>query len=231
MSHELRTPLNAVIGYAELMTQQTQGPLLATYVEYSNFVLSAGRHLLDVIVQILDMSRIESGRMQLHLEQTDLASIIRACVLAVQVRFVRRRQELTVTIADDLPVTNVDSNAIKQTLLSFLSNASKFSADGGHAEVRSYRDTDGWIVVEVSDDGCGIKPENIGRAFEPFWQQDSSIARSHEGAGLGLAISKKLIELHGGMIALSSELGKGTTASFRLPPSCVVEDRPHPEAA
>ena len=223
MSHELRTPLNAVIGYAQLLTQQVQGPLSARYLEYTNFILSAGQHLLDVIVQILEMSRIDSGKMQLQIERTDLASIIRACVLAERIRAVRRNQELTVEIADDLPVTKVDSNAIKQTLLNFLSNASKFSDNGGRIAVRGYRDDDGWIVVQVTDNGCGIRPENIGRAFEPFWQQDSSSSRSHEGSGLGLAISKKLVELHGGTIALHSEFGKGTTASFRLPPGCAIE--------
>jgi signal transduction histidine kinase len=223
MSHELRTPLNAVIGFSELLASQIGGPLSAKSADYANTILTSAQHLLGVINDILDMSQIEAGKQRLLIEENDLASIIDACVQMVRIRAEARRQQLTVEISDDMPVTKVDSRAIKQVLLNFLSNAVKFTPEKGHITVRCRLDPDDWIAVSVTDNGCGISPENLPHAFEPFWQEQPVLSRSYGGTGLGLAISKKLIDLHGGTIGLQSEPGRGTVASFRLPPDCVVD--------
>ena len=222
MSHELRTPLNSVIGYSEILTRQPSGLLPEKYQEYGGYILSSGHHLLNVINEILDMSRIEAGKFTLHAEETDMSSIIENCLSLVKVRTDERSQRLTKEIGIDMPVTRVDSRVVKQVLLNFLSNAIKFTPPGGDITVRCGRDADGWVSVAVADNGRGIAPENLPHVFEPFWQEDAVYSRRSGGTGLGLSISKKLIELHGGMISVESVRAQGTTASFRLPPECVV---------
>ncbi len=224
MSHELRTPLNAVIGFSEILTRQSFGPLTDKYLEYAKDILASGQHLLNVINDILDISHIEAGTQTLSPVATDLASIIESSVKLVRLRAERRGQILTSFVDPDTPVTQIDSRAIKQVLLNLLSNAVKFTPEGGRITLRCRRDPDGWIAVSVADNGRGIAPDNVERVFQPFWQaEQSQLSRKHEGTGLGLAISKKLIELHGGTIALDSKEGYGTTVIFRLPPGCAVD--------
>jgi two-component system sensor histidine kinase BarA len=223
MSHELRTPLNAILGYSEIMHLQMFGELPARYHEYSEDIFRAAGHLRAVIDDILDMSRIEAGKHKLALEQGDLATIVRDCVRLVEGRAQDKRLKLEATIAPDVPVTMIDSRAVAQVLLNLLSNAIKFTPPDGHIRVDAFLDGERWIAVSVRDTGIGIAPENLEHAFEPFWQAEHAYSRQHEGAGLGLSISKKLIELHGGRIGIESQPGQGTTVTFRLPLSHAIK--------
>ena len=223
MSHELRTPLNAILGYSEIMHLQMFGELPARYHEYSEDIFRAAGHLRAVIDDILDMSRIEAGKHRLALEQGDLATIVRDCVRLVEGRAQDKHLKLEATIAHDVPVTMIDSRAVAQVLLNLLSNAIKFTPPEGHIRVDAFLDGERWIAVSVRDTGIGIAPENLEHAFEPFWQAEHAYSRQHEGAGLGLSISRKLIELHGGRIGIESQPGQGTTVTFRLPLSHAIK--------
>jgi signal transduction histidine kinase len=217
MSHELRTPLNAILGYSEIMHKQMFGDLPARYREYSEDIFRAAGHLRAVIDDILDMSRIEAGRLKLVLEEGDLVAIVRDCVRLVEGRAREKRLNLEMRLTPDAPVTMIDHRAIAQVLLNLLSNAIKFTPAGGNIHVDAFMDRDGRIAVSVRDTGIGIAPENLERAFEPFWQGEDAHSRRHEGTGLGLSISKKLVEAHGGRIAIESRQGEGTTVTFSLP--------------
>lgn len=224
MSHELRTPLNAVIGYAELMTRQLAGPLAPKYLEYSGDILRSGRHLLDVISDILDMSRIEAGEARLDIAEASLPAIVDGCLRMLKVRSDERRQVLTADIAPDFPALHVDARAIRQVLINLLGNAVKFTPEAGRIALRAWA-TDGLATITVSDTGPGIRPEHMARIFRPFWQAGEPHTKSAEGTGLGLAISKALVELHGGTLRLDSEYGKGAVATVSLPIHGDVEKR------
>ena len=223
MSHELRTPLNAVIGYSEILTREMFGPLPPRYSDYANDILVAGRHLLEVINDILDMSRIESGAHNMLVAETDLAETIRSAASFLQWRVEEKRQELRIAIAPDLPVTRIDARAIRQVALNLIGNAIKFTPPGGRIDVDVRLRSDRWVEVAVRDNGSGIAPDHLPHVFTPFWQAEEARKRTQEGTGLGLSISKKLIELHDGVIEIASEPGVGTLVTFRLPPSCIVK--------
>ena len=217
MSHELRTPLNAVIGFAELISQRMWGDNSEKYFDYAHDIVLSARHLLNVINDILDMSKIEAGRYELTLERTDLVELLDDCITIVKGRAREAGLHLTCHVQPgSLPPLLVDRRAVKQVLLNLLSNAIKFTPAGGKVELLGRVEPDGGVVVEVSDTGIGIPLEHQQKVFEPFWQGESSLKRSAEGTGLGLAISRKFMRQHGGDVEIRSLPGQGTVAIARF---------------
>jgi signal transduction histidine kinase len=223
MSHELRTPLNAVIGFSDVLLEHTFGELNAKQEQYITIILGSGRHLLSLINDILDLSKIEAGRMELELGEFDLPLAIDNAVTLVRDRAANHGLALAIDVEPELGTFVGDERKLKQILLNLLSNAVKFTPDGGRIGVRAVR-TDGTVEVSVSDTGIGIAPEDQEAVFEEFRQVGTDSVRKREGTGLGLALTRKFIELHGGTIRVESELGKGSTFTFTLPV------RPWPES-
>lgn len=217
MSHELRTPLNAIIGFAEVITLRMWGANSERYFDYAEDIVMSARHLLHVINDILDMSKIEAGRYELTLEEQALPTVISDCLTIVRGRAQEADIGLNNDFPEEFPPVRIDARAIKQVLLNLLSNAIKFTPAGGEVTLAGGRDENGEIVITVSDTGSGIRPENLERIFEPFWQGDPNIRRRSEGTGLGLAISRKFIELHGGTLTLANGAQHGAVATIRLP--------------
>lgn len=227
MSHELRTPLNAVINFAYLMSLGVDGPLTAEQQDMLNRIGDSGRHLLGLINDILDLAKIESGRIDLFLEKVYLPEVIHG-VMSTAVGLTRGKSiSLHVAVPDDLPLVQADRNRVRQVLLNLVSNAAKFT-DVGDITVRAAGDGEQWVTVSVTDTGIGMRPEDIPRAFSEFVQLDGHMARRTGGTGLGLPIAKKFIEMHGGQIWVESESGKGSTFYFTLPQ---VETGPIPPEA
>jgi signal transduction histidine kinase len=216
MSHELRTPLNAVIGFSEVLLERMFGELNDKQEEYLGDILASGRHLLSLINDILDLAKIEAGRMELDLEDFDLAQAIDNAVVLVRERATRKGLVLETALAPALGAVRADQRKIKQVLLNLLSNAVKFTPEGGRVEVRAER-ADDHVEVSVSDTGIGIAVEDQETVFEEFRQVGTDYAKKHEGTGLGLTLSRKFVELHGGRIAVKSRLGDGSTFTFTLP--------------
>ena len=215
MSHELRTPLNAIIGFSEVLTERMFGELNAKQDEYLRDIYTSGRHLLSLINDILDLSKIEAGRMELDVADFDLPMAIDSALTLVRERAARRSLALHRSIEERLGQVPGDERKIRQVLLNLLSNAIKFTPDGGRIEVGAKR-LSGVIEVSVSDTGVGIAPEDQEVVFEEF-KQVGTADRKVEGTGLGLALSRKFIELHGGKIWLNSHIGAGSTFTFTIP--------------
>jgi len=225
MSHELRTPLNAINGFSEIMAGEMFGPLgHERYQDYVRDILSSGQHLLSLINDILDMSKIEAGKMQLQPEPLMPDEVIEQCVRIMRARAEEKRIQLNVD-GDDLPQIQADPRALKQVLLNLMSNAVKFTPEGGRVHVRGFHAADG-IVLQVADTGIGISEDDLPRVGRPFEQIENQHSKTHQGSGLGLALSKSLVELHGGRLRIDSKLGEGTTVSFTLPaePVAAAED-------
>jgi PAS domain S-box-containing protein len=219
VSHELRTPLNAVLGFSEMLGSEWLGPLgNPRYREFANDIHSSGKHLLSLIDDILDLSRIEAGRIELREEDVAVAELVDAVGRVLRQRAEAGGLDFSLAVPDGLPSVRGDPRALKQVLLNLLSNAIQFTPSGGRVGCSARRSADGGLCLEVVDSGIGIAASDIAKALEPFGQIDSALARRHRGAGLGLPISRALVELHGGRLDLASEIGKGTTASIRLPP-------------
>jgi signal transduction histidine kinase len=216
MSHELRTPLNAVIGFSEVLLERMFGELNDKQEEYLNDILASGRHLLSLINDILDLAKIEAGRMELDVEDFDLAPAIDNALVLIRERATRKGVTLETTLASGLGSVRGDQRKIKQVLLNLLSNAVKFTPEGGRIAVRADR-VDGHAEISVIDTGIGIAPEDSEAVFEEFRQVGTDYAKKHEGTGLGLALSRKFVELHGGRIWLKSRLGEGSTFTFTIP--------------
>ena len=216
MSHELRTPLNAVIGFSEVLLERMFGEINAKQEEYLDDILASGRHLLSLINDILDLAKIEAGRMELDLDDFDVAQAIDNAVVLVRERATRKSLVLDTALAPALGSVRGDQRKIKQILLNLLSNAVKFTPEGGRIEVRAQR-LDGVLEVSVSDTGIGIAAEDQDAVFEEFRQVGTDYSKKHEGTGLGLTLSRKFVELHGGEIAVKSRLGEGSTFTFTLP--------------
>jgi signal transduction histidine kinase len=216
MSHELRTPLNAIIGFSEMISTELFGPGLPRYRDYATDIHDAGKHLLSLINDILDLSKAEAGKLELHVEQIDLAGLIQECTHLMHGRATEQKLRIALDIAA-LPPLLADRLRVKQILLNLLSNAVKFTPEGGVVSVEAVRDTAGCVVVCVRDTGIGIAPEMIPLVFEPFRQIDSTLSRKYEGTGLGLPLVKKLIELHEGEVRLESISGKGTSVFVAFP--------------
>ncbi|MFP4519708.1 MAG: ATP-binding protein [Oceanicaulis sp.] len=216
MSHELRTPLNAINGFSEIMAGEMFGPLGDDrYKDYVGDILSSGQHLLSLINDILDMSKIEAGKMQLQPEPIEPSDLIEQCVRIMRARAEEKEISLEVE-ADRLPSIEADPRALKQVMLNLMSNAVKFTPDGGTVIVRGFDAADG-VVLQVADTGIGISQEDLPRVGRPFEQIENQHSKKHQGSGLGLALSKSLVEMHGGSLRIDSVLGKGTTMSFSLP--------------
>jgi signal transduction histidine kinase len=217
MSHELRTPLNAIIGFSEIMIDGMMGPIGSPrYVEYAKDIHRSGTHLLDMISGILDMSKIEAGHYKLSFDQVDVADLARVCMRIVAGRADQGQIVLIDNVPRELPLLNADSRAIRQILLNLLTNAIKFTLPGGHAML-SAEAADGVVALIISDSGVGIPGKDLTRILEPFQQVETALNRKHDGAGLGLSITKKLVDLHNGVLEIVSQVGVGTTVTVRLP--------------
>ena len=216
MSHELRTPLNAIIGFSEVLLQRMFGALNAKQEEYLQDVLSSGRHLLSLINDILDLSKVEAGRMELELGRFDLPATLQDTQILVRERAARHGITLALEVDGRLGAVVADERKLKQVVLNLLSNAVKFTPEGGRVEVRAVP-TDGAVEISVTDTGIGIAPENQEAIFEEFRQVSGDYAHKREGTGLGLTLARKFVELHGGRIWVKSQLGQGSTFTFSLP--------------
>ncbi len=233
MSHELRTPLNSVIGFSGALLKGVDGPLNSEQETSVQYVFNSGQHLLNLINDVLDISKIEAGKMVLNLETVDVRALILETVKLVDVLFRSKSLPLRVELADDIPVIYGDNTRIKQVLLNILSNAAKFT-DKGEVVIRcrvvemdeeeipaaDRQTVEGqthWVLLSVKDSGIGINEADYAKVFEEFRQIDTGTARKYGGTGLGMAISKRIVEMHGGHIWLSSRVGAGTTFYFSLP--------------
>jgi signal transduction histidine kinase len=218
MSHELRTPLNAIIGFSEIMKNQAFGPLGSPqYLEYMEDIHDSGNHLVDIINDILDLSKIEAGRMELKEAKLPLQAIIDSCMRIIHERAESAEIELTTSVPDDLPDLHADERLVKQMLINLLSNAVKFTPAGGTVTVGA-QFKGGALLIGVADTGIGMSREEALIALEPFRQVDGSHSRQLEGTGLGLPLVKSYIELHGGSFRLDSGSGKGTLVTLTFPP-------------
>ena len=224
MSHELRTPLNAIIGFSEILAERMFGEINDKQAEYLADILESGRHLLSLINDILDLSKIEAGRMELELTTFHLPSVIENALTLVRERAQRHGIALGGTVDERLGMIHADERKVKQVLLNLLSNALKFTPEGGRIDVRAAA-RDGAVEISVTDTGVGIAPEDQATVFEEF-RQVGSAAKKMEGTGLGLAISRKFIDLHGGKIWVDSQVGRGSTFAFTLPLSIDQHDQP-----
>jgi signal transduction histidine kinase len=216
MSHELRTPLNAIIGFTEIMSSQTFGKLGdPRYAEYSTSILTSARHLLDIINSVLDLARTASGRLQLEPKSVDLGEVFSQCSAMITNQCARANIDLVVSIPDPPPRVWADAAKLRQIILNLLSNAVKFSDAGGRIALIASARPDG-TEIKIMDSGIGMSPDHIAIALTPFSQVDSRLARRYEGTGLGLPLTKALVELHGAKLDIASKLGDGTTVSFIL---------------
>ncbi len=231
MSHELRTPLNSIIGFSEVLHSGMFGVLNEKQREYAGNIQSSGRHLLDLINDILDLSKVESGKMELSLAQASLVDVLNASLIMVREKALKHGIQLTLEIKlDKQALFRVDERKLKQIMFNLLSNAVKFTGDGGSVMVKAHMikgkagekgsgcpEKGGWIEVSVADTGIGIRSEDMPKLFKEFTQLEPTYTKKYEGTGLGLALTRKLVHLHGGEIWAESEFGKGSTFTFRIP--------------
>jgi PAS domain S-box-containing protein len=249
MSHELRTPLNAIIGFSEVLRDGLAGALTPQQREYADDIHTSGRHLLALINDVLDLSKIEAGSMQLEQDAVRAAPLLQSCLTLVREKALARRIELRADIDPALGTIEGDSRKVKQLVLNLLSNAVKFTAEGGRvclsagrvdrARIRAVQASAGRLIapaaaddefveIAVEDSGIGIAAADLGRLFEPFVQVDASLTRRHEGTGLGLALVRRLVELHGGGLAAESAPGRGSRFTVWLPYRPVPEPSAEP---
>ena len=230
MSHELRTPLNAIIGFSQLIRHL--GGDAEKSCDYSGLIEQAGRHLLDIISDILDISKIESGRFELDLEQVSVRELIGACVSLVETRIAQKSQVLQLKLAPELPAIRADVTRLKQVIINLLSNAHKFTPEGGRIVLAATASASDTVTIAIQDSGIGMSGEQIAVALTPFGQIRNGHTRAHEGTGLGLPIAKALIEQHHGRFYINSVENGGTTIVFTLPrdPDQVAR-RPEKEGA
>jgi len=215
MSHELRTPLNAILGFSQVLRQKLFGELNAKQEEYLEDILSSGNHLLSLINDVLDLSKVEAGQIELETAPFSLREALERGVVMVRERATKEGIKLAFQLDAEAELVTADERRIRQVIFNLLSNAVKFTPAGGHIEVASAR-VDGHVEISVSDTGPGIAPEDQARIFEEFQQTEAGI-RQREGTGLGLALSRRLVELHGGRIWVESTVGRGSRFVFSLP--------------
>jgi PAS domain S-box-containing protein len=226
MSHELRTPLNAIIGFSEIIKSEALGPVgNAKYHEFSYDIHASGQHLLELINDILDLSKIESGKVKLFEEDIEMPELIESVLTLVKESANKSDIELASDGTEDLPMLRADRRKVKQILANILANGIKFTPAGGRVCLKAWCNTDSGHVFQITDSGIGIPGEQIPRALAPFQQIDSRLGRQHEGTGLGLPLTKSLVELHGGTFDLQSEVDRGTTVTVRFPASRIVIPR------
>jgi signal transduction histidine kinase len=227
MSHELRTPLNAVIGFSEILKDEIFGPIGSLkYRGYANDINESALHLLGLINDLLDLSKIESGTEELYEDTIEIPEIIRSSLKLVEQRAEYGRIKLKLELPDQLPALRADERKLKQILVNLLSNAVKFTAAGGEVTLRTWCRMDSGYVFQITDTGIGITPENIPKALLRFGQIDADLNRQYEGTGLGLPLTKALVEQHGGTLDLHSEVSVGTTVTVRFPSERIVHS-PH----
>jgi signal transduction histidine kinase len=229
MSHELRTPLNAIIGFSEVINTGMFGPLSVRYREYGGYVLNSGVHLLALINEILDLSRLEAGKLELQDQDVDLSFVVRDALRLVEAQAEKSKIHLSEAMRGDIPLIRGDERRLRQILINLLANAVKFTPEGGRVRVSIFR-RDAELAIEVSDTGIGMAPEQIPKALEPFGQIESKVSGKYEGTGLGLPLAKRLIELHGGTLTIESKPNAGTRVTVTVPPERIVA-RPYMVAA
>ena len=224
MSHELRTPLNAIIGFTEFLIDEKPGPLKPKQKEYLGDVLASGRHLLQLINDVLDLAKIEAGKMELHPEIFPVRKAVEEVTAVIQGIAQKKRITVGIEIGAGLEAVTLDQQKFKQLLYNLLSNAVKFTDDGGKVEIHARRLDEFQFAVRVRDTGIGIKAADLHRLFTEFEQLDSGRARAFEGTGLGLALAKKVVEFQGGSISVESEPGKGSLFTIVLPVTTRVKE-------
>jgi signal transduction histidine kinase len=240
MSHELRTPLNSIIGFSDILADGLAGPVTDEQKDMINNVSTSGKYLLSLINDILDLSKVEAGRMQLELSGFDIKELIAGSLVMFKEKAMKHNIKLNAEIESGVETMNADEQKIKQVLFNLLSNAMKFTPDGSSVSVRarkvcksqfaehSEKESGGelstvncghtdFIEISVEDTGIGISPEEQKKLFQPFQQLESTLTKKYEGTGLGLSISKRIVELHGGRIWVESGMGKGSRFIFIIP--------------
>lgn len=231
MSHELRTPLNSIIGFSDILGQGLQGELTREQAESVRDINDSGQHLLSLINEILDLSKVEAGKIELEPEEIDIGKLVRASLIFFKEKALKHRLALDAEISDGTGAIVADTRKVKQVLINLLSNAVRFTPDGGRVQVRARRvmatertsETDEggrggeFVEIAVEDTGIGIAPEDQKKLFQPFQQVHTALTKEFAGTGLGLSLCKSFVELHGGSIRVESEPGRGSTFTFRLP--------------
>src|SRR5580692_7731231 len=224
-SHELRTPLNIIMGFAEFLIEGELNPLDPKHKEYLQDIYSSGKHLLRLIDDVLDLARVEAGKMELRLEKFSARAAIESVSTGVKVVAQKRKIHIDVAISPEIREVTLDQQKFKQILLNLLSNAIKFTESGGVVRIRVQPQDSHHFKLVIKDSGIGIKSEDLPRLFQDFEQLDSGHSRRYEGSGLGLALTKGLVELQGGTISVESQYGVGTTFLVVLPKE-IVDDEP-----
>jgi len=228
MSHELRTPLNAIIGFSEIIKDQAFGPVAQPrYIEYANDIFESGRSLLQLINDILDLSKVEAGKMELQRTFVDVGDALSRCMRLIKERATKSRVVLETAFDPSVPLLFADEVRLRQIVLNLLSNAVKFTPAGGKIKISTSVDSGGAIAVAVADTGIGMSEADIKIALERFGQAASSLSRPYEGTGLGLPLTKAMVELHGGHLDITSAPGKGTTVTVTFPPQRFPEASAH----
>ncbi len=226
MSHELRTPLNAVIGFSELIESQIYGPVgNKKYSEYAEDIRGAGMHLLDLINDILDLAKVEAGSDELHEEEINAEELLDSALILVKDRAARQQLKLKPDIQKNLPLIRADLRKLKQILVNLMTNAIKFSNPGGEVTLKVWCSADGF-VFQIIDTGIGIADKDIPKALSQFGQVDRGLGHAQEGTGLGLPLTKALVELHGGSLDLQSCPEVGTTVTIRFPSARTIAHYP-----
>ena len=225
MSHELRTPLNAIIGFSSMMNGQLAGPLGTEYLEYTKIIVESATHLLAIINDILDVARAETGRLKLSEEEVDIADIVSLSAGIIRTLAEKAEVECSFEVADDLPLFWGDPTKMRQILINLLTNAIKFTPAGGEVRLTAKQEQNGAINFLIKDTGIGIPADKMAIALAPFGQVDSSLARRYDGVGLGLPLTKRLLELHDGTLEIISEPGRGTEVTALLPPARSRQDQ------
>lgn len=218
MSHELRTPLNAIIGFSAMIKDNLRGPVSDAYAEYARDIHASAQHLLSIINDILDISKLEAGKVDLMEEIVAMDEVLKLVLRILQQRAAERQIDIVTDIQKDLPDLLLDPRMFKQILINILSNAVKFNKQGGRISLKAQRELTGGVSIHVTDNGIGMDEAAIPQLLEPFAQAENAHNRAYEGTGLGLAIAKSMMELHGGSLAIESALGIGTTVRLTLPP-------------
>jgi signal transduction histidine kinase len=223
MSHELRTPLNAILGFSEIIKSAAFGPIARNYQDYAGDIHTSGAHLLSLINEVLDLSKLEAGQFELSERHVDLAVLAESSMRLVEPQAQKAGIGLSHSIAADLSFIRADERRMRQILINILANAVKFTPAGGKVGL-AMRRTDKGLLIEISDTGIGIAADKVDLAMEPFSQVEADTNRHYQGTGLGLPLAKRLVELHGGTLSLASEVNSGTVVSILLPPDRVVSN-------
>lgn len=220
MSHELRTPLNSIIGFSEMVKLQAIGPVRnERYLEYAGHIHESGKHLLDLINDMLDLAKVESGKLELEEEVVDFARVYEGCRTLLQHRIASNNLQVALVLPDNPPLLLADKRKIRQILFNLMSNAIRYTPNGGRITTTVYTHPETGFVFSIIDSGTGMAPEDIPKALEPFGQVGDPLVKGEEGTGLGLPLTKALVELHGGTIEIASQLGLGTTVTVKMPAS------------